>query len=128
MYVKHFLVHCYPHSSLHCFGCFGMQTWEDGTRVIGIVGQRMAPNSDAPRHVMLMNGHYERIPDALLHAMLAKGDNLVGITFWKVGKQSQQTLHATAMFPTAMFWCTARTCFGAGQRDLRLSVHCGGCV
>jgi hypothetical protein len=106
-----------------------MQTWEDGTRVIGIVGPRMALNSDAPRHIMLMNGHYERIPDALLHAMLAKGDNLVGIAFWKVGEVAPQTLHAPAMFRTTMmFWCTASRSFAAMHGDLRQSMHCGGCV
>eukprot|EP00884_Botryococcus_braunii_P001035 jgi/Botrbrau1/10932/Bobra.0025s0105.1 len=57
---------------------------QDGTKLAGIVGPRMGPNLDAPRHVMLVDGHYERMPQKSLHGMLAEGANLVGTLLWKV--------------------------------------------
>lgn len=61
-----------------------MQTLSNGSKVAGIVGSRVGPNLDAPRHVMLADGHYERIQPALLLRMLAEGENLVGTLLWKV--------------------------------------------
>lgn len=64
--------------------CMQIQKLKDGSKIAGIAGPRVGPNLDAPRYVMLIDGHCERIPEALLRDMLADGPNLVGTWVWKV--------------------------------------------
>lgn len=61
-----------------------VQKLKDGSKLAGIVGSRVGPNHDAPRYVMLVDGHCERIPEALLRDMKADGPNLIGTWVWKV--------------------------------------------